>query len=59
LELNGTHQLLVYTDYVNLLGKNTYTLKKNTGLLDATKEVGPEINAEKMKYCIFMSLTTR
>jgi hypothetical protein len=29
LKLNGTHQLLVYTDDVNLLGDNTYTIKKN------------------------------
>jgi hypothetical protein len=29
-ELNGTHQLLAYTDDVNLLGDNTDTIKKNT-----------------------------
>jgi hypothetical protein len=32
LKLNGTHQLLVYTDHtddVNLLGDNTDTIKKN------------------------------
>jgi hypothetical protein len=27
LKLNGIHQLLVYTDYVNLLGKNVTTIK--------------------------------
>jgi hypothetical protein len=29
LKLSRTHQLLVYTDDVNLLGDNTYTIKKN------------------------------
>jgi hypothetical protein len=30
LELNQTHQLLVYADYVNLLGKNVGIAKKKT-----------------------------
>jgi hypothetical protein len=29
LKLNGAHQLLVYTDDVNLLGDNMDTIKKN------------------------------
>jgi hypothetical protein len=40
---------------VNLLGDNIDTMKKNTEtLIDASKEVGLEINVEKTKY-IFLS----
>jgi hypothetical protein len=48
LELNGTYQLLVYADDVNLLGDNIDT----ETLIDASKEVGLEINAEKSKYML-------
>jgi hypothetical protein len=53
LKLNGTHQLLAYTDDVNLLGDNIDTIKKNMKtLIDACKEVGLEINIEKTKYML-------
>jgi hypothetical protein len=38
---------------VNLLGDNTDTIKKNTEtLIDTSKEVGLEVNAEKTKYML-------
>jgi hypothetical protein len=44
LKLNGTHQLLAYTNDVNLLGDNVYTMTKNTETFtDASKKVGLEI----------------
>jgi hypothetical protein len=47
------HQLLVYADDVNLLGDNTDTIKKKTeSLSDASKEVGLDVNAEKIKYML-------
>ena len=51
MKLNGTHQLLAYADNVNILGGSIHTVKKNAeALVDATKEIGLEVNAHKTKY---------
>jgi hypothetical protein len=53
LKLSGTHQLLAYAADVNLLGGNIDTINKNTEpLIDASKEVGLEVNVEKTKYML-------
>ena len=55
MKVNGTHQLLVYADYVNILRGSVHTIKKNTeALIVASKEIGLEVNADKTKYT-FMS----
>jgi hypothetical protein len=46
LKLNGTYQLLGYADDVNLLVDNKVTINKET-IMDASKEVGLQINVEK------------
>jgi hypothetical protein len=41
LELNGTHQLLVYADDVNLLGDSVNTIRENSEtLLQASTDIG-------------------
>jgi hypothetical protein len=46
-------QLLAYADDVNLRGDNIDTIQKNTEtLIDASKEVGLDINIEKSKYML-------
>jgi hypothetical protein len=51
LKLNGTRQLLVYTDGVNLLGNNVNTITNPIeALIDGSKEIGRKVNAEKTKY---------
>jgi hypothetical protein len=53
LKLNGTHQLLAYANYVNILGGSIYTLKENAeALVAATREIGLEVSADKTKYMV-------
>jgi hypothetical protein len=44
---------LVYADDINLLGDSVNTIKENSEtLLQASRDIGLEINAEKTKYMI-------
>jgi hypothetical protein len=49
LKENGAHQLLAYTDGVNILGDNT-VLKKQETSIDENNELSLEINVEKTKH---------
>jgi hypothetical protein len=52
LQLNGTHQLLFYDDYFNILDGNAHRilLKNTETLLVRSKEIGLEVNVDKTKY---------
>jgi hypothetical protein len=55
MQLNGTHQLLVYVDDVTLLSENVDIIKKSIeAVLYASKDAGLDGNTEKTK-CMFMS----
>jgi len=55
LQLNCTHQLLVYADDVNILVGSVYTIRESAeALVVASKKIGLEVNADKKKY-MFMS----
>jgi hypothetical protein len=52
-KLNGTYQLLVYADDVNMLGGSIHTIKeKAEALVVAGKEMGLEVNTDKTKYMV-------
>jgi hypothetical protein len=51
--LKETHQLLAYAVDINIVGENIETIQKNTKpLLDASNEVGLEVNPGKTKYML-------
>ena len=53
LKLNGTHQLLVCADDVNILGGSVRAVKENAvALIVASKEIGLEAKADKTKYMV-------
>ena len=53
LKLNGTHQLSVYADDVNILEGSVHTIKENAkAFLVDSKESGLEVNVDKTKYMV-------
>ena len=55
MKLNGTHQLLLYADGVNILRGRVHTIQENAeALVVASKETGLEVNANKTKYTVML-----
>jgi len=53
LKLNGTYQLLVYADDVNIWDRSIKTIRKNTNAsVFASKESELLVNADKTKYTV-------
>ena len=53
LKLNGTHQLLVYVDNVNMVGGSIHTVNENAeALVVASKEIVLEVNVDETKFMI-------
>jgi hypothetical protein len=53
------HQLFAYAYDINIVEECIDTIKKNTeALLDASKEVGLEVNPEKTKYMLMSRIQT-
>jgi hypothetical protein len=53
LKLNGTHQLLVCAENVNILGGSIHTVRKSTeAVLIGSKGTGLEVIAKKIKYMV-------
>jgi hypothetical protein len=51
LKLNGTHHLLVYADYVNILGGSVHKMWENSeALVVASKQIRLDVNVDKTKY---------
>jgi hypothetical protein len=60
LKFDGTHQLLVYANDVNLLDENKNVIKKNTDALlivyaTRSKEVYLKVNAKNTNYTVHVS----
>jgi len=52
-KINGTHQLLVYADDVNILAVSVHTIQVNAAaLVLAGRKIGLEVNADKNKYIV-------
>lgn len=49
-KLTGPHQLLIYVDSINLLGKNINSINKTAYLLVVSKKTGLLVNSEETKY---------
>jgi hypothetical protein len=48
-----THQLVIYSDDVNILGRSIHTMKESTkALVVARKEIGLAVSSDEIKYVV-------
>jgi hypothetical protein len=53
MKFNGTHQLLVNADDVNILGGSVHAIKENEeALIVTSKEISLEEKVDKTKYMV-------
>ena len=53
LKLNGTLQFRAYAVHVNILGRSLHTVKEKAAtLIDVSKEIGMEVNADKNMHMV-------
>jgi hypothetical protein len=53
MKLNGTHQLLISADGVNIFGGSVHTIKKDTeASVVACKDNGLKVNVDNTKYTV-------
>jgi len=53
LKLNGTHQVLVYADDVNTLGRSVCTIEEKTqAVVVVRKETALKVNADNTTYMV-------
>jgi hypothetical protein len=52
-KVNSTHQLLVYADDANILGRSVRTIQEETEALVVTsKDIDLKVNGDKTKYMV-------
>ena len=57
MKLNGTHQLLIYADDVNILEGSAHTIKEKAEVsIVASKETGLEVNAVKLNTWSYLGI---
>jgi hypothetical protein len=53
LKLNGTYQLIIHAHGTNITGGSIHIIRENKeALVIASKEIGLEVNADKIKYMV-------
>jgi hypothetical protein len=52
LQLNGTNQILIYADDVNIFDVNVLVIKNTESLVVTSKGIRLEVNTDKTEYLV-------